>query len=160
MSNEPSELDLAYVAGFFDGEGSVAIRKSSPMTSNQNFRYNLLAVITNTNLPVLEHIQSLFGGVIKGRKWGPGMRRQGYDLYWSASSGRKVLELLLPYLRIKGGEAGLGIAFQEIVNMTTKTGNQYTNGLSQLDLDVREAFYQASKKLKHPVIAGEGEKDE
>lgn len=47
--------NLAYVAGLFDGEGSIFILKA-------NQTYFLCASITNTNLPVLTEVKELIGG--------------------------------------------------------------------------------------------------
>ena len=159
---EPNEQDLAYIAGFFDGEGSVSIRKAKPSVHHrtQSVRYSLLVSITNTNLPILEFIQSLLGGVIHERTWRTPMQRQSYSLYWSSGQGRRVLEFLSPYLRIKKGEAELGVAFQDVMDVSGGFGNKYYSNLSRLDLDVREVFYQMSRKMKEPIKVITEEKEE
>lgn len=52
------EQKLAYLAGFFDGEGCVTIGKNG----------SLCLGIVNTSLPVLEMMQEELGGTIAGRK--------------------------------------------------------------------------------------------
>ena len=141
------ELVLAYVAGFFDGEGCVCVRKAKPMNSNQNIRYSLLVTITNTDLEVLEYIQSVLGGVLTKRSWYFGAKKQCYNLYWTSNKGKIMLEKLLPYLWTKKKDAELGIEFQKTVNTAGKCGNQYSK-LDSCELDIREIMYQASKLLK------------
>jgi len=156
MAGESSEQDLAYIAGFFDGEGCVSIRRARPVRPNQNTRYSLLVTIANTNLPILEFIAGVLGGVIHRCSWTTLRRRAMYHLYWCGYDARKVLETIQPFLRIKKQEAELGISFQNVMD-TSAGGNKYYK-VSQLEIDVREVFYQAAKKLKQPAdMAGKGE---
>ena len=63
-----SPLHIGYVAGYFDADGSVRLRRKRRM---QNESINVDARIVGPNLPVYQHIQTHFGGVIypQGRFW-------------------------------------------------------------------------------------------
>jgi len=56
------ESTRAYIAGLFDGEGSVAIYRENSRLKYNSFLY--MATITNTNREVLDYVQHLLGGSI------------------------------------------------------------------------------------------------
>ena len=51
-----NEQEIAYIAGLFDGEGSIVLAKDTRLTPGA---FQLTISITNTNLKVLEWIQKL-----------------------------------------------------------------------------------------------------
>ncbi len=50
--------DVAYIAGFFDGEGCVRIKRANQGGNS----YYITATITNSNKAILEYIKDIFGG--------------------------------------------------------------------------------------------------
>lgn len=96
---------IAYIAGFFDGEGCVRIKQSN---QNEN-SYYIIAHITNSNRAILEHVQDLFGGAI--RKVEKKVNKTTYS--WCITSAEAVdfLETLSPFLREKLEEARLAIRY-------------------------------------------------
>lgn len=54
-------MDIRYVAGFFDGEGSVYIGKTKPNSKTRSPRYTLQIMITNSDKAILEKIHEFFG---------------------------------------------------------------------------------------------------
>ena len=100
-------MNLAYVAGFFDGEGCVSFCRV-----RSSFYPRVL--ITNTDLYVLKEIQNKFGGDIRklvGRKknW-----KQCYMLRICWSSAVDFLDKISPYLRIKDRQAHTVFAWAAI----------------------------------------------
>ena len=53
-----SDISLAYLAGFFDGEGCVTVGNNG----------SLVLGIVNTHLPILNMFKSVFGGSVASRK--------------------------------------------------------------------------------------------
>ncbi len=106
-------LSLAYVAGLFDGEGSIFIaekhRRHQPPVS-----HIMTVTITNTNLKILRDIKAQFGGSVSGPQK-PAHKQEKIFYGWRASSliGRRFLEEIYPYLRIKSNAAWIAICFQE-----------------------------------------------
>jgi len=141
--------DTAYVAGFFDGEGCVRINKSRSQGNTHNPEtphYTMSVQLVNTDLHVLEYVQSMFGGKLVMRnpdKYTREGHKTKYNLNWYATSARTVLQQLLPYLRVKRKQAELAIYFQDSIITTS------TRQTSQLDLELREILYQTSMSLKH-----------
>jgi len=58
-----NELPHAYIAGFFDGEGTIGVYKDK-----RNNNISLKSEIMNTNLEILKRIKSVFKGEIYIRK--------------------------------------------------------------------------------------------
>jgi hypothetical protein len=95
-------MNLAYVAGLVDGEGSIGFTKVGAHRS-----WVPRVSITNTNLDVLEDIGKKFGGYIvplSQRKEG---WKQGYSWLILNSSAVSFIDLIYPWLRIKREQAWL-----------------------------------------------------
>ena len=98
------KLDIAYIAGLFDGEGDVGMYKYT--SSKNGKRYlKLTPRIHNTNKNVLDWIASTFqvGKVFRDRK---GIKKSGNparkQCYVTAHlQARKFLKIIYPYLQIK-----------------------------------------------------------
>jgi len=98
---ENEEVVLAYIAGLFDGEGSIIMNRSE----RRNFY--LRCQLTNTNVEVLKFVQGLLGGAwVEDNRDYLGNKRC-YYLRWSGQKAQEVLFTLLPYLIIKEKEAKL-----------------------------------------------------
>lgn len=100
--------DLAYIAGFFDGEGTLGIFK----TRN---RYELRADITNTCLPALLWIKEKLGGLGSICGYGQNQRRDRktpYKLRFSPRQAKKFLELIWSFLLEKRVRALMAIEYQ------------------------------------------------
>lgn len=101
-------VDVAYAAGFFDGEGTVSIGRIP-----SGFRAQV--VVNNTDLFPLEWLRERWGGkVYKFRPPGVGFRRQSWQ--WVLPERRIVgfLSDVLPYLKIKRPVAENAIAFLQL----------------------------------------------
>ena len=95
-----STEELAYIAGFFDGEGCI---------TSGGRRCSLAISASNTDKQPLEFIQRIFGGSIyeclpKKLKWST-----VYNWRIGGAYALIVLESLLPYLIVKRRQALLGI---------------------------------------------------
>lgn len=98
---------IAYIAGFFDGEGCIRIKQASQKGNS----YYVIAHITNTNHSILTEIEYLFGG--KVRKQERGVNKTVYN--WSLSSSEAVdfIKTLSPFLKEKLEQAKTAIYFHE-----------------------------------------------
>lgn len=106
-----SPLDLSYIAGFFDGEGSVTIQKVIDKR-RQTPHYSLNIMAQNTNEEVIRDIHAFFKvGCVQVYE-----SKKGYKTQWrwrvASQEARKVLEMLIPYLHVKREQAELAIYFQ------------------------------------------------
>lgn len=132
----PTETEVAYVAGLFDGEGCVSIHFKTETRNGKGY-HQMHVRISNTHEGVLLWVQERFGGnLYNSLPGGKGGHRPGFVLQWSNKSISPFLELLLPYLIVKREAAEIGIAFRKLKK------NPGRNGLAQHIIDEREALRQ------------------
>lgn len=88
--------DMAYAAGFFDGEGHVECRK------NQQGYRNIQAMIGQNEIAPLEWLKILFGGHI----YHPHGKKKSNAHQWVVNGydAAKFFEAILPYLMVKEAE--------------------------------------------------------
>lgn len=113
--------DLAWAAGFIDGEGSIFITRVDPSPKNRqatpNFIPNISAVNNETN-PLLK-LKDMFGGYITPK---PQHKFNGYDCQggymWRVAGAKavRVTQLIEPYLVIKRRKAQLVIELYKLGN--------------------------------------------
>ena len=103
--------ELAYWAGFFDGEGHVELAFTNPKPYSRHGRYMFQIWInqwTKTPKVLFDELSKTFGGVPKLQKKTP----NNFRWQIGGANGRQFLEALLPYLRKKKRQAELGIEMQ------------------------------------------------
>jgi hypothetical protein len=102
--------DIAWAAGFFDGEGSIQICRNQPNRDDGGHFYLRIEVGQVRRLP-LDAFVKLFGGTIRTRA-----RKNGLaDVHIWLLSGAKAaaaLEQMSPYLKLKKRHAQLALTFQ------------------------------------------------
>lgn len=101
------ERDLAYIAGLFDGEGSVVIDRSH---SNS---YRLKVAFTMTNQEGIAHCAQTFGGRVfpsppPRRRWSP-----RYQWHIHGDKAYRFLKAIRPFTRVKSPEIDIALAFFE-----------------------------------------------
>lgn len=112
MTNE----ELAYAAGFFDGEGSVGIKVEKRVKPC----YSPYATVSQVRPEVLIWMRSNFGGSIRfNNKCG---KNGIWTLWLSSRMALDMLKRLLPYLRVKKQEAELVIEAFEQKTVDRKAG--------------------------------------
>jgi len=101
-----TQTELAWLAGFADGEGSIQINYNRA----RDF-YALRFTLTQKDQTVLINIQNQFGGVLAISGKGPHV---WYRLVWSTRQAAELLRLLMPFLVVKRTQAELALRFQEV----------------------------------------------
>lgn len=105
-----TDVELAWAAGFFDGEGCIYLR-----TSKREAGWQLLCNLTQTDRAPIEEFQHIVGGVgyISSRHASPkGNRRPCWCWQGASRNAGEVLVLLLPYLRVKKAQAVAALEFR------------------------------------------------
>jgi len=96
--------DLAYIAGFWEGEGYAGVYNHKAESSHKKDRRRLEVGIINTNKEVLEWIKKKFdSGCIK-IKTGKKRKSNWKTVYvWMARDGNamKFLKMIYPYLKFR-----------------------------------------------------------
>jgi hypothetical protein len=153
--NTDDEITASYVAGFFDGEGTVFIGKSkTPNSHSYSLRvrigcsdYEPIKVITDfANCGILDTLET----------------HQGRPYYRWRCYDKHVTEFLLriqPYIRGKKIQVELALEFQKFKKAMLELNRQgiKTQGIEK---DVMDGYYKLLKELKLPSESSqEGNKD-
>lgn len=121
---KPTDLELAWISGFFDGEGCFS-------TSLQGMAVKPRITITQKRREPLDFIHSAFGGAIRPH----GMSVWG--LYVESYGEMYVFtEAMLPYLRLKKAEA---VLFFELLALKEARDN------SRRQWEIRELLVMIKK---------------
>lgn len=135
--------EIAYIAGFFDGEGCVRIKKANQGGNS----YYLIAHITNTNPIILKKVQDLFGGNTRVQE--KGRNKPIYNWYITSSEANDFLKTLQPFLIEKKSQAELGIKFHENKEkMTPKEKEKSYQKMRDMKLEVIGNIYENPELLK------------
>ena len=106
---------IAYIAGFFDGEGCIRIKKANQGGNS----YYLWVAITNSNKGILDMVRDLFGGQVRLAE--TSKNKDIYHLLITSSEACDMLKILSCFLIEKKEQALLGIKFHETKeNLSTK----------------------------------------
>ena len=110
-------VDAKYLAGFFDGEGCIDVQRmysKGKYAGRTYVRPRVRIGLAISGLPVLEALQSEFGGYI-GKQYGATANSQPRRS-WDVTAKQdviRVLETILPYLILKKEQAKLALAWFE-----------------------------------------------
>jgi len=122
-----TSLDLAYLAGFIDGEGCFFIGHhlcKSKTTGNKYPNYHTILKISNNTLSVLEWIQKTFGGRITKFNKNRMKDRNSftYDIYMTGNLLTDLTEMLVPYLKVKQEHAHVMLEMRTTFRRTGSRG--------------------------------------
>ena len=115
-----NDVDLAYLAGFFDGEGSINVYAQSHYSGYGTFSLRLNIQIEQVHRGVLESFQTRFGGALYQKKRQKDSHREIFLYQIAAQKAKPLLEALLPYLRQKKEIARLAL---QMLGIDLRGGN-------------------------------------
>jgi len=137
-----TQTDVAWAAGFFDGEGCVTItwRRQTQRGPLKQVSPLLIASVVNVDPGAIERLHSLFGGAVRSYQH----HANGHTIYeWRAtgSKGSNFLSAVLPYSITKRTqiEVGLRFAAERPGRGKARTAEQHTKDVT---------YYHALKQLK------------
>jgi len=101
-----TEPELAYAAGFFDGEGHIAIHRNC---RGQSVRYYVQCMVSQGTVDVLAVLAAHFGGNVRKAKSPSGPR---WDWQITTAQAAAFLRAIRPYLIVKAAEADVALQLQ------------------------------------------------
>lgn len=115
------KTDLAYLAGFFDGEGCIQLRRKTKCQS-----LVLRVTIGQPNRWILECYRMAFGGSVRPQKLPKEFPKAKPQSLWAAADNiaLEFLKVISPYLTLKQGEAKIAIQFQETKALRRRNGRR------------------------------------
>lgn len=142
------ELDLAWLAGIIDGEGSIFVMKQKRNDRERDTNYILRISVDSTDPYMAEECLKIAGGV-KIQQASDKRPNCSDRLKWqiNGSQASKLLKELLPYLRVKKHQAEIAIDFQD----STK---KHWKHMKKEDYEKQEKLYFALKQAKSDLKLG------
>ena len=145
-----TDIELAYFAGLFDGEGCIQIGHNKPQKRKRTEQHTLNCKVAMTNKQAVNSYL-IFGGSVCVKQ--ASLKNPNWkDQYvWAVNSNMALhfLEIILPYLKLKREEAQCGIEFQRFRTPSffgkPGGGRRY---ISQEELNKREWYRQELRRLK------------
>ena len=129
-----TKLDLAYLAGFFDGDGCVSLSCQKDKTKVRKMGYQVQVSLTqNSPCAILDELRTEFGGKV----YSNGKRCNALSWRCPAKSHVRFLTSILPYLRIKRTAAKIAIEYQRRVDK-----NPTYRPLTDEEWDARTALWE------------------
>jgi hypothetical protein len=117
MDTKISEAEIAYFAGIIDGEGTITISRAARKDTKHKLpAYIPHMKVCNTDKALIDWIQKTFGGCLNNVRQSNDKWSTLYYLRWNCTKARTVLEMLLPYLRVKRLQALLVLEFVKRMN--------------------------------------------
>jgi hypothetical protein len=101
---------LAWAAGFIDGEGCIMIVRNTAKTSRGVY-YTLRINVAQNDPRPLEILSALFGGNVRKRKVKSPLRTHCWEWTISTMQAAHALQQMLPYLVVKREQAEIAIRF-------------------------------------------------
>lgn len=99
--------DIAYIAGFFDGEGCIRIKRASQGGNS----YYIWVAITNSNKEMLDFVVDIFGGTVRQAE--KTVNKIIYHYLITSSEAVDMLKILSAFLKEKRQQAKFAIFFHE-----------------------------------------------
>lgn len=156
-------LSVDYIAGFFDGEGSIGIT-GGPHRRTVGQRTWLRISITNTDVAILTAIRQRVGGTLsKGRLLGKGWKEHR-ELRFLGYEAIEFLKTIQPIVRVKARQVALALEYWEFTHRPDAErydlvrGGQTTNfsgtrcvkvrkpAVIKRELDFKQRMHKLNKK--------------
>jgi hypothetical protein len=139
------DIDLSYLAGYIDADGCISLSKNNTM----NNAYQLTIAITSTKPKILYWILDLLKvGYVKEipfyksqTSWVRGRKQKQYIWRISNRGIRKIIKLLIPFLKTKKRQAEL---INEYLEISNKRKGKY---ITEEDRIKKHLIYQEMKIL-------------
>lgn len=108
--NELVDVDKAYLAGFYDGEGSIILQK-------KRGTYGLVVKVSNTSRGVIDWVRETVGhGCVTTESKKNPLHKDAHIHCITGKRAGKLLEQLRPYLKIKQDQADVALEFIETLS--------------------------------------------
>lgn len=135
-------MEIAYLAGLFDGEGCIQIARCNK--GSIGFTYSLSVKINLQYTKTLQEIHDKFGGSICTTP------RQDKCNQWTCCgiNANDILKLLLPHLREKKKQAELAIEYIETFGCGRQQCGRGINKRTEIEKQLQELYYLRMRMLK------------
>ena len=135
MSKGITEADLAYIAGFVDADGSVALDRMN------KGKWRVPCVnITNTDKGILEWIQGYFGGTITPKKTYEDFHTPSYCLNIRYNNALGLLDWIIVYMKHPKKKVRAKFILDNYKKVTVRNGKYSKEQFAEKDRFERQFF--------------------
>ena len=145
-----TELEIAWAAGLFDGEGCIHIGKIPPTSKNglRNPSYRLTLKITmGCQVSVRKFAELVGDGTSFLHSKGGKRLNPSYSFIAQSRKAQPILQQLRPYLITKADQADIALTFLALPDCP-RGGKNGSRQVSSEYLQVRQELYEACAKAK------------
>lgn len=153
-------LDLAYLAGFIDGEGCFFIGNFptvSKCTGNRYLNYHCILKVSNNCVSVLDWICNTFHSrTTKFNKKNKDHTRNfiTYDCYFTGNLLTDLTKMLLPYLKIKQPQAEVMLKMRATFPRSGSSGRYRCPERDAIRAELHKEMHRLNSRFKyHPLKA-------
>lgn len=115
------DIDLAWAAGIVDGEGSINLIKMKRYDSyGTGLTFDLRLDVGNTDPRMLVRLKDIFGGSISSNLKARPNRKPTFCWHLHGAKAAEAIQLMRPYLVIKGEQADLALISRQFVRHNKK----------------------------------------
>lgn len=133
------KTDLAYAAGFVDGEGYIQIKRTA---STGQFIDTVR--VGQTNRAVLDWMANMFGGSVHVMSKAHDNTREAYVWVIPSRKAERFVRLILPYMKVKKEQADIFIRYRASIR-----SRKCTKVLTDKEVTDRLAMIGIMKMLNH-----------
>ena len=109
-----SRTQLAWLAGFIDGEGTISVVRRAPRKGARE-GYDLAVHVGNTNQDSVEYAAAVGGTQVRGAVKTLPSGRKWYYVRWCGKSALGILQAIQPFLVAKHEQCDLAIEFAKTI---------------------------------------------
>jgi hypothetical protein len=160
-----NETDIAYIAGLIDGEAYMGIKKDKTMRNGRvNPCYQERICIQMVNEEAISFITSTLGGNYHSISNPKPNRRRLYCFQATDKSAARIIQTVLPYLKVKRAVANTVLELRtlrehplkdairiKMINRWGKESEFIRYRFSQKHLDKCEILWQKCKNINHGI---------
>lgn len=135
-----NELELSYIAGLIDGEGTIAVNFDNELG------LRLIMYFGSTNKEVVAWVKSKLGtgGYTEYRKENLGENNKPfYSCYWGSKKSLEILKAIKPYLIIKKEHAEVALQYPMVAS---------SKGISKEEEEMRAWCWMRLKELNQKGV--------
>lgn len=149
------KTDIAWLAGFIDGEGYIGIVKYQKIANSQHsnsWLFHPWVIVTNTNQKAIRDLQLLLGYGKRVFLKRTGRDKSAYQIKITKfDEVIKLLELVSPFLRLKSKQAKLMIQFCKLRKKAIITSGRGSRGSTSFGKDEEKIYNQLRKLNKRGI---------
>lgn len=144
VKHQLTEVEKAYIAGFFDGEGTITLRKARRKTDPSRYSISPFLIVGNTHEGVINWLRETTGiGIVYGGT-------KPFKDYWArtwrwqviSNQARVLLVDLLPYLIIKKEEAEI------VINFPKMEKRRFDEAIYQKQVECLQTIREINRRVK------------